>query len=87
MRLTMLTRIAKGIHASLSGCTSIEADTAWEELSIEARSPYVTAAIRMLMTMRTPSDEMLADGNAKGFPNDAGNVWERMIYRALHEGA
>lgn len=85
--VTILMRLAKGIHASLSGAASIEADVAWEGLPVEARSPYVTAAIRMLMILRAPTDQMLADGNAKGVPDDAANVWERMIFRALHEEA
>jgi len=81
----MLMRIAKGIHASLSGAASIDADIQWDELSEEDRGRYVQAAIRMLTILRTPTDRMLADGNRNGFPKDAANVWERMAYRALHE--
>lgn len=83
--MTMLTRIARGIHASLTGAPSIEADRAWDALPVEARGPYMAAAIRMLMILRAPTEQMLKDGNAKGVPDDAGNVWERMIFRALHE--
>ena len=83
--MTMLMRIAKGIHASLSGAASIDADTQWDEMSDDDRAGYIQAAIRMLTILRTPTDRMLADGNRRGFPHDAANVWERMAYRALHE--
>lgn len=83
--MTMLVRIAKGIHASLSSAPSLDADIEWESLPDDARAPYLTAAIRTLTIMRTPTDDMLADGNRRGAPQDAANLWERMIYRALYE--
>ncbi|MFA6117497.1 MAG: hypothetical protein WC729_26130 [Sphingomonas sp.] len=83
--MTMLMRIARGIHASLSGAESIDADREWETMSVKDRSPYVTAGVRMLTILRTPTDQMLADGNRRDLPHDAANIWERMAYRALHE--
>ena len=83
--MSMLMRIAKGIHASLSGAPSIEADTEWDGMSDDEQAAYVTAAVRMLTILRNPTDQMLAEGNREGFPKDAANVWERMAYRALHE--
>ncbi|MEG3152169.1 hypothetical protein U1769_19960 [Sphingomonas sp. ZT3P38] len=83
--MTMLMRIAQGIHASLSGKPSIEADIAWETMSVSERAQYVTAAVRMLTILRSPTDQMLADGNRRDLPQDAANIWERMAYRALHE--
>ncbi len=83
--MTMLMRIARGIHASLSGAASIEADTAWDALPPHEKTPYVAASIRMLTIMRTPTDKMLAEGNRRNMPNDAANIWERMAYAALHE--
>ena len=83
--MTMLMRIARGIHASLSGADSIESDQEWEGLSVSERSPYVTAAFRMLTIIRTPTDQMLAEGKRRDMPSDAANIWERMAYCALHE--
>lgn len=83
--MTMLERIARGIHASLTGAPSIEADTAWETLSQDEKAPYVKAALRMLTIMRNPTNKMLAEGNRRDLPGDAANIWERMVYRALHE--
>ena len=83
--MTMLMRVAQGIHASLSGAPSIEADTAWEALPPNEKARYVTASIRMLTIIRTPTDKMLAEGNRRNRPNDAANIWERMAYAALHE--
>jgi hypothetical protein len=39
----------------------------------------------MLTILRSPTDQMLADGNRRDLPQDAANIWERMAYRALHE--
>jgi hypothetical protein len=58
----------------------------WSDLSEESRSDYRIAAQRVIAEMRYPTDEMLADGDRRGLPRDAANVWERMIFRALHEG-
>ena len=77
-------RIARTIHASLSGASSAEADVRWNDMTSGDRSPYLIAARRVLHTLRTPTAPMLAEGNA-GSARDAANVWERMIYRALHE--
>ncbi|CAN5614160.1 hypothetical protein BH10PSE14_BH10PSE14_31410 [soil metagenome] len=83
--MSIVERIARGIHASLSGVASIDADSAWDEMADAEQAPYVTAAIRMLTIIRTPSDEMLKAGNRAGAPGDAANVWERMAYTALYE--
>ena len=61
------------------------ASIAWDNLSEESRTEYRIAAQRVVASMRDPTDEMLADGNRRDMPHDAANVWERMIFRALHE--
>ncbi|GAA0314727.1 hypothetical protein GCM10009087_26440 [Sphingomonas oligophenolica] len=83
--MTMLTRIARGIHASLSGAASIEGDSEWEAMSESQRTPHLMAALRMLTIIRTPTDAMLKEGDRAGAPSDAANIWERMAYTALHE--
>jgi len=83
--MTMRERIARGIHASLSGVESVEADTAWDGMSEADRAPYRTAAIRLLTIIRTPTDAMLREGNRPGGPSDASNVWERMAFAALYD--
>lgn len=83
--MTMLERIARGIHASLSGAASIDADKSWETLPDVETARYYTAAIRMLTILRTPTARMLKEGNRRDLQHDAANVWERMAYRALHE--
>lgn len=83
--MTMLKRIACGIHASLTGAPSLEADTVWDALTEAEKAPYYAAALRMLTIIRTPTDKMLAEGNRRDMPRDAANVWERMAYRALYE--
>jgi hypothetical protein len=83
--MTMLERIARGIHASLSGAASIEADATWDSMPNGEREPYYAAALRMLTVIRTPTKAMLLEGNRAGAPMDAANVWERMAYTALYE--
>jgi len=77
-------RIAKTIHASLTNASVLEADRAWDALPDAQRTPYRVAARRVLHELRTPTARMIADGN-HGTARDAANVWERMIYGALHE--
>ena len=83
--MSMNETLSKTIYASLSGASSFAADIGWEVMSDEERHPYRTAAYRMIVMMRTPTDEMLAEGNRKGLPNDAANIWDRMIFIALRE--
>ncbi len=83
--MRMNERVARALcliapRIAISGAT-----IAWDNLSVEARSEYRVAAQRVIAAMRDPTDEMLADGNRRDMPHDAANIWERMIFRALHE--
>jgi len=80
----MSERIAKAIHASLTGAPSLDADILWDELPDSERSAYLIAAHRILVILRSPTEAMLAEGN-RSSARDAANIWEMMIYRALHE--
>jgi hypothetical protein len=80
----MRDRIARTIHASLTGAQALASDAQWSEVPDAERSAYLLAAHRILVILRSPTDAMLAEGNA-GSARDAANVWETMIYRALHE--
>jgi hypothetical protein len=82
--VSMFHRIAKVLHASLSNAPSLEADIAWEDMAEDEKSQYWIAAQRILQIMRTPSDAMLRAGNL-GTARDAANVWERMMFCALHD--
>jgi hypothetical protein len=73
------------IYASLSGASAFAAEIGWAVLSEAEKHPYRTAAYRVIKMMRTPTSEMVAEGNSKGLPTDAANVWDRMIFIALRE--
>jgi hypothetical protein len=81
--MPMTEKLARTIFISLSGASSPADDAGWNVLPDSIRDHYRTAAYRAIMTLRTPSPEMLKEGNRRGMPMDAGNVWERMIFTAL----
>ena len=83
--MTMLSRIARAIHAGLSDTPPADADTAWKSLPQSEKARYLQTALRTLTIMRTPTDAMLIEGDRRDMAADAANVWERMIYRALYE--
>lgn len=82
--MTMDERIAKAIHASLTDAPSMDEDHRWTAMQSAEKAPFLTAARRVLHVMRNPTSGMLGEGDASR-ARDAANIWERMIYRALHE--
>ena len=82
--MLILQRVAMTIYESLVVASSSDG-TRWAEMTDEQKAPYLIAAKKVLGTLRAPSHQMLADGNLHNAPSDAGNVWERMIFRALYE--
>jgi len=82
--MLILDRVAMTIHDSLAGASAPD-EQRWKDLTDEVKSKYRVAAMRVLGALRGPSHRMLSDGNLHGAPMDAGNVWERMIFRALYE--
>jgi len=82
--MLIVDRVAMTIHDSLAGAASPD-EQRWGAMPEDEKSRYRIAATRVLGALRGPSHQMLADGNLHGAPSDAGNVWERMIFRALYE--
>ena len=82
--MLVLHRIAMTIYDSLEAPSSHNPER-WGQMSDEDQAPFLIAAKKVLGALRGPSHRMLADGNLINAPHDAGNVWERMIFRALYE--
>jgi len=82
--MLILDRIAMTIHDSLSFQSSADGER-WSQMADIEKAPFLIAAKKVLGALRGPSHQMLVDGNLPNAPSDAGNVWERMIFRALYE--
>ncbi len=83
--MLMIDRIAMTIHDSEAQMPNAAPGPAWSALPDSEQARYRLTAVRVLGALRGPTHQMLADGNLSGAPGDAGNVWERMIFRALYE--
>jgi hypothetical protein len=86
--MNMIERIARAIHQALSipaagSSTADGSAPAWDDLPYEERVAYLKAARNALGAMRHPTQSMLNAGARRDLPQDADNIWERMIFTAL----
>lgn len=83
--MTMNERLARTFHELVTPAMAEAAGADWEALPEASRIDFRIAAKKLMGMLRTPTADMLAEGNRRDLPGDAGNVWERMIFQAIYD--
>lgn len=79
-------RMARAL-ATVIGDLGLAPAGGWPALPVDEQERYRFAARKLIAAFRTPTRAMLAEGDRRDMPHDAANIWERMVFVALHEDA